>query len=148
MPGSAQPGQHGSPGPRLAAKLGIRPGYRVGLIHPPRGFRRRLGKLPPGATFVGPRARDLDLIHLFTQTRAQLEREFVAASRRISLNGMVWVSWPKQASAIPTDLSKSIVRAVGLGNGMVDVKVAAVDSDWSALKFVYRLTDRPHLDKR
>ena len=60
----------------------------------------------------------------------------------MSSSGMLWVSWPKKASSIETDLSSNIVRSTGLAGGLVDVKVCAVDADWSALKFVYRLKDR------
>jgi hypothetical protein len=57
--------------------------------------------------------------------------------------GMLWISWPKRAAKVPTDLDENIVRELGLEYGLVDVKVAAIDAIWSALKFVYRLSDRP-----
>jgi hypothetical protein len=56
---------------------------------------------------------------------------------------MLWISWPKKAAKVTTDLSEDVIRALGLENGLVDVKVAAVNQVWSALKFVYRLRDRP-----
>jgi len=58
---------------------------------------------------------------------------------------MLWISWPKQASGVATDLTEDVIRAIGLAHGLVDVKVAAVDELWSGLKFVRRLEDRsPH----
>ena len=64
------------------------------------------------------------------------------AKARIKLNGTLWISWPKQTSTFRSDLNENTVRELGLSNGLVDVKVAAIDDDWSGLKFVYRLRDR------
>jgi hypothetical protein len=58
---------------------------------------------------------------------------------------MFWISWPKKSSGVATDLTEDVIRAIGLANGMVDVKVCAVDDVWSGLKFVFRLKDRPKL---
>jgi hypothetical protein len=136
-------GASGYSGKSLAEKLGLRPGMRIALVDAPPGYRRRLGALPDGATFVGPRSRNVDLLHLFSVTRPALEASFRSAKRRIKPDGMLWVSWPKRTSDIVTDLTENIVREIGLAGGLVDIKVAAVDGDWSALKFVYRVTDRP-----
>ncbi len=61
---------------------------------------------------------------------------------------MLWVSWPKKASGVKTDLTDNVVRELGLSEGLVDVKVCAVDEVWSGLKFVFRLKDRPRLRAR
>jgi hypothetical protein len=136
---SPSAGYSGTP---LLAKLGIKPGFRVGFVAAPEGFVQALG-LPASVVVVrGPRARPLDVVLLFTPSLARLEAGFSRYARRLVPAGMLWVAWPKKASGVPTDLSEDRVRAIGLAAGLVDVKVCAVDSVWSALKFVRRLRDR------
>jgi len=89
------------------------------------------------------RASGLDVLHLFVVDGGQLTEAFPRAKQRIKPGGMLWVSWPKQTSGLKSDLNENIVREIGLAHGLVDVKVAAIDLDWSALKFVYRTKDRP-----
>jgi hypothetical protein len=72
-----------------------------------------------------------------------LNEQFPRLKEALSPSGMLWVSWPKASSGVPTDLSENVVREIGLANGLVDVKVCAVDEVWSGLKFVYRIKDRP-----
>ena len=127
----------------LAEKLGFKPGHRILILHAPDSYRRILGKLPEGARVLAGRAGRIDLIHLFSRSRADLEREFGKAKRRLKPDGMLWVSWPKLSSSQAGDLTENVVRDIGLAHGLVDVKVAAIDQDWSGLKFVYRLQDRP-----
>jgi hypothetical protein len=129
----------------LAAKLGFKQGFRISFVHEPNHYVDILGGLPPGTTVLGARATNLDLVHLFATRQHELDREFPNAKRRMKPDGTLWVSWPKQSSSLVTDLNENIVREIGLANGLVDVKVAAVDEDWSALKFVYRLKDRAQL---
>jgi hypothetical protein len=126
----------------LAEKLGLKQGLRLSVVHEPDDYASLLGKLPPGVMIVGSRAANLDLVHLFAERRAELLREFPRAKRRIRTQGAIWVSWPKQSSSVKTDLNENIVREIGLAQGLVDVKVAAIDKTWSGLKFVYRLKDR------
>jgi len=85
----------------------------------------------------------LDFIQYFTSQRAGLNADFALLKEALRPTGMLWISWPKRAAKMPTDLDENIIRAVGLDHGLVDVKVAAVDLTWSGLKFVYRLSDRP-----
>ncbi len=121
----------------LADKLGIKPGMRVAVINAPEGY-----PLPAGVKRVDPPAKPLDFIHLFTLNRAELERRLPDLKTMLVPNGMLWISWYKKAAKLPTDLDENLIREIGLANGLVDVKVAAVDEVWSALKFVYRLKDR------
>ena len=79
---------------------------------------------------------------LFTKSRAELARRFPEIAEGLNPAGMLWVSWPKKSSGVPTDLNENIVRAIGLKAGLVDVKVCAVTEVWSGLKFVRRLKDR------
>ena len=132
----------GYSGTPLPAKLGIKPGFRVSFVGAPAGFVQALG-LPANTVVVrGPRASPLDLVLFFAPSVARLEAGFTRHARRLVPEGMLWVAWPKKASGVRTDLSEDRVRAIGLAAGLVDVKVCAVDSVWSALKFVRRLRDR------
>ncbi len=126
----------------LAQKLGIKDGYSLAFLNAPDGYSSLLGRLPDGATVArGPR-RQLDFIQLFATERASLERKLPGLKERLKQDGIIWVSWPKASSKMQTDLSDVVVRNVGLKNGLVDVKVCAVDESWSALKFVRRSKDR------
>lgn len=122
----------------LVEKLGIKDGAAVAILGAPRGYARLLGTLPRTARAGVP----LDFIQLFTREKRALEREFGRLARSLAPAGMLWVSWPKKASGVATDLTEDVIRAVGLAHGLVDVKVAAVDEVWSGLKFVRRLKDR------
>jgi hypothetical protein len=84
----------------------------------------------------------LDFAMLFVRTERDLRKSFAGLRDRLETNGMLWVAWPKKAAKVETDLSESVVRAFGLGAGLVDVKICAVDETWSGLKFVRRLKDR------
>jgi hypothetical protein len=83
-----------------------------------------------------------DFIHIFVKDKAELTRSVATAKAMLSKTGVLWVSWPKKSSKIPTDLDFSAVQQSGLSLGLVDNKVAAVDDTWSGLKFVYRIKDR------
>jgi len=126
----------------IAAKLGIKDGLRVGFLHEPAHYRSWLGAPLRDVHIVGPRASNLDVLQLFVRSRGELVRQFPRAKARIKLTGALWVSWPKQSSRLKGDLTGDHVRKIGLDHGLVDVKVCAVDEDWSALKFVYRVKDR------
>jgi alkylation response protein AidB-like acyl-CoA dehydrogenase len=82
------------------------------------------------------------IIHLFARDRATLERDLPRARGALARDGLLWISWPKKAAGLETDLHEAAVREAGLAAGLVDVKICAVDATWSGLKFVYRLVDR------
>jgi hypothetical protein len=127
----------------LTKKLGIKQGFRVGLVNSPKSFKKELGTLPPDVKiFVGQLTKPLDLIILFTDSERRLKLEFSLLAEKLSVNGMLWVAWPKKSSGVPTDLSFDRVQKTGLHAGLVDVKICAVNEIWSGLKFVYRLKDR------
>src|SRR5467141_2137358 len=132
----------GYSGRSLIDKLGIKPGMRIAILHAPRGYRTTLGKLPPGVTVTSAVRGVLPLIHFFTVDRARFERQLPALLRALAPDGALWVSWPKKASGVPTDMTEDVLRAVALPTGLVDVKVAAVDDVWSGLKLVRRLKNR------
>ena len=85
---------------------------------------------------------EAEYVHLFLKERALLEIALPILRERIKSNGMVWVSWPKKASKVPTEIYDADVRACGLAAGLVDIKVCAVDEVWSGLKFMIRVKDR------
>ena len=126
----------------LADKLGIKPGAVVTALSPPPAYLELLAPVPADVTFVGRLRKRARFIHCFVTRRAELEREFPALAAALADDGMAWISWPKKAAKVETDLTEDVVRAVGLRAGLVDVKVCAVDEVWSGLKFVRRRADR------
>jgi len=126
----------------LVEKLGIKPGTNIAILNAPKSYDRTIGKLPEEVTRVPGAAGPLDFIQFFASERRALEREFAKLSRALTPAGMLWISWPKKASGVATDLTEDVIRVIGLAHGLVDVKVAAVDEVWSGLKFVRRLKDR------
>jgi hypothetical protein len=126
----------------LVQKLGIKPATRIVALEAPPGYVSALGALPPGATLHSRLPAASEFIHRFVRRRAQLEADFPRLARALSDAGALWISWPKRASGVETDLSENIVRDIGLEQGLVDVKVCAVDEVWSGLKFVRRLANR------
>jgi hypothetical protein len=84
-----------------------------------------------------------EVVVLFTTTRAELERRFGELKATLAPADGLWIAWPKKASGIETDLTFEEVQRIGLAEGLVDNKSAAVDDDWQAVRFVYRLRDRP-----
>jgi hypothetical protein len=126
----------------LTHKLGIKPGQKLALLNPPHTYEIGLGELPTGVTVARGLTGGLDLIQLFVKDRTTLETEFPTLKESIKQEGMIWVSWPKRSSKTLTDLDENLVRAIGLRNGLVDVKVCAIDATWSAMKFVIRARDR------
>ena len=143
MKPTATAGYSGKP---LAEKLGIIAGMTIIAIGAPQNYRTLLGPLPKGARIdtrprgAGRGARDF--IHCFATARRTLAARFPALARSLSPAGALWVSWPKGAARVATDLTENVVREIGLTRGVVDVKVCAVDETWSALKFVRRVKDR------
>ena len=130
----------GYSGTPLIRKLGIKPGMRLQIVDAPATFGATLGPLPED---VRQATRgSLDFAIVFVTARSRLEREFPRLMKRLEPGGMLWVSWPKKAAKVTTDLDESAVRLFGLGEGLVDVKICAVDEVWSGLKFVRRLRDR------
>ncbi len=133
----------GYSGRPLVKKLGIKSGARVLLRHAPANYLALLGELPPSAEIdTELRGADYDFAQAFFQWRADYEAEFAALKAAISKDGMLWISWYKKASKMPTDITEDVLRDVALAGGLVDVKVAAIDAQWSGLKLVYRLEDR------
>jgi hypothetical protein len=134
----------GYSGTPLPQKLGISEGARVALVRAPDGFADALQPmLPTGVRMRSRLSGTLDIVLFFVTRRAELERRFPPMARALEPAGGLWIAWPKRTAGVATDLSENVVREIGLGNGLVDNKVCAVDDVWSGLRFVYRLADRP-----
>lgn len=135
-------GQPGYSNATLSKKLGIKPGLKIRLINPPEHYFDLLDPLPFDAEFFEQPGPVVDFIHYFTSQASELERVLPALKSEIVSNGAIWVSWPKKASKVPTDVTEDVIRNLALSIGLVDVKVCAVDAVWSALKLVVRVKDR------
>jgi hypothetical protein len=118
----------GYSGKPLAEKLGIEPGLKVYVDQGPSDLD--LG----GAPHTNRLPKQADIILVFCTDRSRLEARLSTLVERTVVNGMIWVCWPKKASGVTTDLTENFVRDFGMASGMVDVKVAAIDETWSALK--------------
>ena len=128
----------------LIKKLGIKAGFRLILQDPLDNYYELLGPLPEDVEEVDPQSdqEQVDFIHFFAYSFSELEAQLPPLKARLKANAMLWISWPKKASKIETDLNRDLIREYGLAAGLVDVKVCAIDEDWSGLKFVYRTNDR------
>jgi hypothetical protein len=128
----------------LAEKLGLKPGMSACLLDVPPGYLAALGDVVAHIHLVASLdgAASLDFLHAFFSERAALLVRLPHLKAALAPASMLWISWPKKAAKLPTDLDEHVVRDLGLASGLVDVKVAAIDPVWSALKFVYRLKDR------
>src|SRR5688500_455259 len=132
----------GYSGTPLVKKLGIKPGYTLCIVNPPDHYLDLLCPLPEGVPIKEELSHDMDFIHLFVKDQKTFRQLFIRSKNNLKKDGMLWVSWPKKSSKVPTDLDENIIRDFGLNDGLVDVKVCAVDEIWSGLKFVYRTKDR------
>lgn len=133
----------GYSGTPLAKKLGLKTGYSIYPKNPPSHYWKLFATLPEGIQEIPtPTEGSIDFIHLFCTTMETLENNALACKTYLKKTGVLWISWPKGSSSIPTDLKRDPIRECLLNIGLVDVKVAAIDEDWSGLKFVYRTKDR------
>ena len=139
------PGSPGYSGRPQSAKLGLRPGQRVHLHHPPPGWD--LADPPDGLVDAGPDG-PADLIIAFFRSRAMIAGELGGLARRIYPAGMLWVAWPRRAGGHRSDITDNVIRSEALPMGLVDVKVAAIDDDWSGLRLVWRTEHRPLLGRQ
>jgi hypothetical protein len=126
----------------LAKKLGIRPGFKVKLISEPEYYLTLFTDLPMNAYFVANEESPVNLIHFFTKTNAELLFQLPELKQQITQDGIIWVSWPKKASKVVTDVTEDKIRDYALHIGLVDIKVCAVDEIWSGLKLVIPVKDR------
>ena len=133
----------GYSGTPLAKKLGIKSGDLVCLLDAPAGFRKLLEPLPEKVRFASAFDNKAQIVHLFATRKAVLSKVLAACRRQLAPDAVTWVSWPKKAAKMATDITEDVVREVALPLGLVDIKVCAVDETWSGLKLVLRKELRP-----
>lgn len=132
----------GYSGTPLEKKLGIKPGMVIRLVNEPKHYLGLFQFWPEGLVYEEGEGVLKDFIHYFARENAVLQADFPLLVQEMKENAMLWVSWPKQAAKTETDLNGNIVRDSGRKQGLIDIKVCAVDSTWSAIKFVKRIKDR------
>ena len=128
----------GYSGKSLIAKLGLKEGAKAIVIAPPATYAKLTDGAAIGQRSAAPAAGAFDFIHLFVSDAASLARKLTKLEPRLAEGGMLWVSWPKKTSKLFVDLTEDGIRKVCLPMGLVDVKVCAVDNDWSGLKLLRR----------
>lgn len=131
----SEAGYSGTP---LAKKLNLRDGMRVWFDAMPAEVADEIDEYALDLRFVDDPAKGIDAAHVFVTERAVLEERLAALRNQIAADGQIWVSWPKQASKVATDITENTIRDVALPLGLVDTKVCAVDDVWSGLKLVIR----------
>jgi hypothetical protein len=132
----------GYSGKPIVQKLGIKPGFRIFAAGLSVAYRDVVGDLPDDVTLARAAKAPLDMVHLFATEAKGLAAKLQSYRAAIEPDGMIWVSWPKKASGVATDLSDVVVRDTALPLGLVDIKVCAVDETWSGLKFVIPTAQR------
>jgi hypothetical protein len=120
----------------VVQKLGIKPGFRIFVTSAPAAYTDIVGELPADVKVATRPAAALDMVHVFVRQAAGLAEKLRFYRDTIAPDGMIWVSWPKKSSGVPTDLTDIVVRDLALPLGLVDIKVCAIDDTWSGLKFV------------
>lgn len=136
------PDSAGYSGTPLARKLGIRPDTRVALIHAPDHAEQLLAPIPDGVRIRHMARGPVDVAIAFFVRARTLQREIARLRNVIVTDGGLWLAWPKRSSSVETDLTFDVVQHAGLGVGLVDNKVTAIDETWSGLRFVVRVADR------
>jgi hypothetical protein len=140
-PAAVKPaGYSGTP---LAKKLGLRAPMTVLTIDAPREYRQWLDPLEAGVSFSTKPGKPLAAAHFFATRRSDLAKGLARLRKLLEPAGFVWVSWPKKAAKVATDITEDTIREVALPMGFVDVKVCAVSEVWSGLKLVIRKSERP-----
>jgi len=134
MAAGATVGYSGKP---LWQKLGLKDGQRLYIVEAPPDLPQLLAGAPKGVTRIA-RLAEFDIAMLFVTSRAALATALARALPKLAVGGMIWVAWPKKASGVATDVTEDTVRDVALPQGIVDVKVCAIDATWSGLKLLRR----------
>jgi hypothetical protein len=135
MSALSSPGYSGTP---LVKKLGIKAGSTVFVAGAPEGYLQLLEPLPVGVTFLKRVSRAVDVVHVFTARKQELIRYLDSFRRVLDPRAVIWVSWPKKASGVATEVNEDLIRHVALPLGLVDIKVCAVTDVFSGLKLVVR----------
>jgi Protein of unknown function (DUF3052) len=132
----------GYSGTPLFKKLGIKPGFRLYAENAPADYLNLLQPLPEGVTVAEHLDADVRLAHIFAREAKRLAARLAECRRVLADDAVVWVSWPKKAARVATDVTEDVIRESAFPLGLVDVKVCAVDETWSGLKLVVRVANR------
>jgi hypothetical protein len=132
----------GYSGTPLFRKLGLKAGQRAYFYRPPENYFDLLAGMPEEIQIVKAIRQEVDFVQIFAQTGSELSKTLKKYRYKIKDNGMIWVSWYKKASKIPTDITEDLIREFAFELGLVDIKVCAVDEKWSGLKLVIRKENR------
>jgi hypothetical protein len=130
----------GYSGTPLAKKLGIKENFSIKLINAPDYYFDLFADLPKN--LITTAKSNIDFIHYFATKEVALAKDILSLKKQLAQDGMIWISWYKKSAKIPTDVTENIVRNLALKNGLVDIKVCAVDDVWSGLKLVIPVKDR------
>jgi len=132
----------GYSGTPLAKKLGIKEGFKIRLVNPPAYYFDLFTDMPECISIVTDIETKKNFIHYFATMAKNLENDITLLKDEIEKDGIIWVSWYKKSSKIPSDITENFIRNLALSNGLVDIKVCAVDEVWSGLKLVIPVKDR------
>jgi len=135
----------GYSGTPLAAKLGLKAPLTLVTLGAPREYATWLEELPEGVRLVAKSKGSVQAAHMFVTKQAEMGKHLATLRKSLEPAGFVWVSWPKKASKVATDITEQTIRDVALPMGFVDIKVCAVSEVWSGLKLVIRKSERPRL---
>jgi hypothetical protein len=131
----------GYSGTPLSKKLGIKEGFIISVFNQPEYYFNLFTDLPQ-IKITKDKKTKKDFIHFFVTKEKDLVKEINDLKEQIVQNGMIWIFWPKKTSKVKTDITEDVIRNIALKNGLVDVKVCAVDEVWSGLKLVIPVKDR------
>ena len=132
----------GTSGKPVVQKLGIKPGFCIFVDGLVTSYRDVVGELPDGVSIAAAAKPPLDMVHVFATEAKGLAAKLRVYRKAIAPDGMIWASWPKKASGVATDVTEALVRETALANGLVDIKICAVNEVWSGLKLVIPVKDR------
>jgi hypothetical protein len=132
----------GYSGKPVVQKLGLKPGFRIFVDGLSVAYSDVVGELPDDVQIAKAARAPLNAVHLFATEAKALAAKLRNHRQAIAPDGMIWVSWPKKASGVATDVTEALVRETALANGLVDIKVCAVDDVWSGLKLVIPVKER------
>jgi hypothetical protein len=132
----------GYSGTPLAKKLGIKEGFTIRLVNQPDYYFDLFTNMPEKVSITTDKKIKKQFIHYFAKQSKELIKDIVGLRNEIVADGMIWISWPKKAAKIETDVTEDVIRNLALANRLVDIKVCAVDEVWSGLKLVIPVKDR------
>ncbi len=126
----------GYSGTPLEKKLGIKEGFKIRIVNQPEYYFDLFTVMPENITILIDKKIKKNLIHYFTKKAKDFHKDIISLKNEIVPDGAIWISWPKKASKVSTDITEDFIRGLALANGLVDIKVCAVDETWSGLKLV------------